>query len=80
MSAKINLTEGLLAERAALGVRIRTLRTHRGWSQEQLAERAGLDRQTIGRIELSTRGPSIDAYLVVAQALGVPTAWLFRDE
>ena len=79
MSAKINLTPELYGERADVGTRIRALRTHRGWSQEQLAERAGIDRQTVIRIELSTRGPSIDAYLVVAQALGVPTAWLFAD-
>jgi len=80
MSAKITLTAEQLERRRAAGARIRTLRTDRGWSQEHLAERASIDRQTIYRIELGTRGPSIDAYLVVADALGVPLWRLFRDE
>ncbi len=56
------------------------LRTERGWSQEELAERAGVDRQSVGRIELSSRGLSIDAYLAIAGALGVPMGRLHRDE
>jgi transcriptional regulator with XRE-family HTH domain len=80
MSAKINLTESQLRERALVGVRIRHLREDRGWTQPQLAERAAIDRQTVGRMELSLRGPSIDAYLAVAAALGIPAWRLFRDE
>ncbi len=49
-------------------------------TQEDLGELAGLDRQTIGRIENSVRGNSIDVYLLVADALGVPLWRLFRDE
>jgi transcriptional regulator with XRE-family HTH domain len=33
------------------GMRIRLLRTARGWSQERLAEEAGVDRQTVGLAE-----------------------------
>lgn len=67
-------------ERRQHGLRILALREARGWSQEALAERAGLDRQTIGRMETSVRGVSIDAYLLVADALDVPLWRLFRGE
>jgi DNA-binding XRE family transcriptional regulator len=81
MPAKIHLRPEQLAERQAIGVRVRALRQGRGWTQPQLAERARLgDRQTIYRIELGTHATSLDAYLVVADALGVPLWRLFRDE
>jgi putative transcriptional regulator len=81
MPAKIHLTPEQLTERRAIGARVRALREDRGWTQPQLAERAGLgDRQTIYRIELGTHANSIDAHLVVADALGVPLWRLFRDE
>jgi transcriptional regulator with XRE-family HTH domain len=80
MPAKITLPPDLAEQRRRTGGRIRALRTERGWTQEQLAERAGVDRQTIYRMELSSRGLSIDAYLVVAAALGIPAWRLFRDE
>ncbi|PYC83472.1 XRE family transcriptional regulator [Streptomyces tateyamensis] len=80
MSARFTLTPTQLDERAAIGRRVRALRTERGWSQEDLAERAGIDRKSVYRIELSSRGLSIDAYLAIATALEVPTARLHRDE
>jgi transcriptional regulator with XRE-family HTH domain len=80
VSARIALTPDELLKRAELGRRIRELRMERGWSQEDLAERAGIDRKSVYRVELSSRGLSIDAYLVVATALGVPIGRLFRDE
>lgn len=81
MPAKIVLTPEQHAERRAIGIRVRSLREDRGWTQPQLAELAHLgDRQTIYRIELGTHATSINAYLVVADALGVPLWRLFRDE
>lgn len=80
MPARYALPDHLLMERRHHGLRILALREAKGWSQEILAEHAGLDRQTIGRMETSVRGVSIDAYLLVADALGVPLWRLFRDE
>jgi len=34
-----------------IGLRVRVCREHRGWSQEQLAERAELHDRTVGKIE-----------------------------
>lgn len=72
MPAKINLPDELLEQRRAIGARIRALRTERGWSQEQLAERTTIDRQTIYRIELGTMNSGINTYLLAAAAFGVP--------
>lgn len=80
MPARFFLPDRLLMERRRHGLRILALREAMGWSQEILAERAGMDRQTVGRMETSARGVSIDAYLLVADALGVPLWRLFRDE
>lgn len=50
----------------------------RGWSQEVLGERAGLDRRTISSIELGTRSPLMDHIILIAHALGVPLRRLFE--
>ncbi len=46
--------------------RIRELRTEKGWSQGELAERLGVSRQTINAIE----GERYDPSLPLAFALG----------
>lgn len=52
------------------GIRIREVRTIRGWSQEELASNADVSRPTVARIE---RGDDVStATLVkVAEALGL---------
>jgi transcriptional regulator with XRE-family HTH domain len=55
-----------------VGARIRRLRRTRGWSQATLAERAGLGRITVTRIELGTQDASLSTLAALATALGVP--------
>ncbi|MEU3962940.1 helix-turn-helix transcriptional regulator [Streptomyces buecherae] len=64
--------------RRRVGARIRGLREERGWSQEHLAERAGISRQTMYRTELATHAATIDMLAHIADALGVPLADLVR--
>ncbi|MFE2346511.1 helix-turn-helix domain-containing protein [Kitasatospora cineracea] len=80
MSFKIHMPSHLLMDRQLIGDRVKRLRLAAGWSQTELANRAGVSRNTIVRMETSTQGLPIDAYLVVADALGVPAWRLFRDE
>ena len=61
----------------ALGRRIRQLRAARGWSQERLAEHAGMDRSYVAGIEVGTRNPSLKAIEKLAAALRVPLSALF---
>jgi len=63
----------------ALGQRVRTLRTAKGWSQEQLAEEAGMHRTYVWGIEQGTRNPSLRHLTRVADALGVTLKSLFEE-
>ncbi len=80
MPFKINLPPHLLMDRQVIGGRIKALREARGWTQEGLAEHSGLHRNTIVRMETGAQAPSLDAYLLVADALGVQAWRLFKDE
>lgn len=69
----------MLAERQAIGLRIRESRQGRGLSIDQLAEATFLDRKTIIRTELGRHSASIDNLLLIARALGVPLSTLVRE-
>ena len=60
-----------------LGQRLRKLRQERGWTQEQLAERAGKHWTYIGGIERGTRNPTVTVLEAVTTALGITLADLF---
>jgi transcriptional regulator with XRE-family HTH domain len=67
------------ARQRALGHRIAALREDAGLSQEQLAERAGMERRSIQRYENAVRTPRITDLWLIAEALGVPAADLIAD-
>jgi DNA-binding XRE family transcriptional regulator len=54
-----------------LGREMRRLRVARGWSQAQLAARAGVSRQLVGAVEAGRHLPRVDAGAALATALGV---------
>ena len=56
--------------RNLLSVNMKRLRKERGWSQEALADAAGLDRTYISGIERVVRNPTITVVERIAQALG----------
>jgi len=60
---------------------IHALRTARGWSQAELADRVGATRQTINAIEQEKYAPSLELAFRIAQAFGVgfEKVWLFID-
>ena len=55
--------------RNQLAVNMKRLRTERGWSQEALADAAGLDRTYISGIERVVRNPTISVVDRIAKAL-----------
>lgn len=61
-----------------LGVNVRKLRTARGWSQDALAVKAGMQRSYISDLERGTRNPSVDALGRLAVALEIPPWELLR--
>jgi transcriptional regulator with XRE-family HTH domain len=54
-----------------LGIRIRELRTRRGWSQEAFADVAGVHRTYMGHLERGEKNVSFLSIVRVANALGV---------
>ncbi|KUL59704.1 hypothetical protein ADL32_19245 [Streptomyces albidoflavus] len=66
----------LLDERRALGDRIRERRMRQNLTQERLAERAGVSRDTVQRIERGTSDPRYSQLARIARALDTPLAKL----
>jgi len=54
-----------------LGANIATARLRRRWRQQDLAEKAGITRQTLVAIEQGKLGTGIGAYVAVLWALGL---------
>jgi len=56
---------------AGLAQNVKALRAARGFSQAQLAKRAGIPRTTLSLLESGTANPTLDVALRVARALDV---------
>lgn len=59
---------------------IRALRKERGISQEDLARRCGVSRQTINAIEKGDYNPTIKLCLAICRVLGKTLDELFWEE
>ena len=57
---------------------MRELRTAKAWSQERLADEAGMHRTYMWGIEQGTRNPSLRHLTRLADALGVTLESLFE--
>jgi transcriptional regulator with XRE-family HTH domain len=62
----------------SLGRRIRQLRHAKGWSQEHLADEAGMHRTYMWGIEQGVRNPSVRHLVRIADALKVSLTTLFE--
>ena len=58
---------------------LRRLRLKSGLTQEELADRAGLNRNYIGMIEREENAPTVDALEQIAVALGIEPVALFHE-
>jgi transcriptional regulator with XRE-family HTH domain len=54
-----------------LGDRVRTLRSQRGWSLEELATVSGVSRSMLSQIERNETNPTVVVALAISKALGV---------
>lgn len=59
------------------GKRVRDLRIIANLSQEELAFRAGLNKNYLSDVERGTRNPSLKAIYQIAHGLNVPVETLF---
>ena len=60
--------------------RVKELRTLRNWTQEQLAEAAGVSRQSINSIERNRYVPSLELALTFARIFSCSTDQIFQLE
>jgi transcriptional regulator with XRE-family HTH domain len=57
---------------------VREMREARGWTQEQLAERANMNASYLGFVERGDNVPTLTIILQIAEGLGVEAAELLR--
>jgi transcriptional regulator with XRE-family HTH domain len=62
----------------AFGKRVRELRKDRGWTQERLAEEAGMNWLQIGHIERGASDPKLSTIVKLAKAFRLHPSDLLR--
>lgn len=60
--------------------KIMELRKKNGWSQEELAEKIHVSRQSVSKWESSASIPDLSKILLLSQVFGVSTDYLLRDD
>ena len=64
--------------RKVIARNVRAFRQERVWSQEELADRAGVHRTYISQVERAVTNPTATAIAKIAAALGVEPSELLR--
>jgi putative transcriptional regulator len=62
----------------AIRIQIRELRARREMTQQELADRVGVTRQTVIAMEQDKYSPSLETAFKVAMVLGVPIEQCFK--
>jgi transcriptional regulator with XRE-family HTH domain len=65
-----------MAPRLKVAMRIRQLRDKHGWSQEELARRAGVSRTFLARLETARQDPTLSTLEKLARAFRVKVSAL----
>lgn len=60
--------------------KIVSLRKRAGWSQEELAEKLGVTRQSVSKWEGAQSVPDMDKVVSLSRLFGVTTDYLLKDE
>ena len=63
-----------------LADKIMELRKKNGWSQEELAEKVGVSRQSISKWESAQSVPDLNKILLLSKVFEVSTDYLLKDE
>lgn len=60
--------------------RLRELRSERGWSQADLAQRLDVSRQSVNAVETGKFDPSLPLAFAIARIFGMPIEQIFLDD
>jgi putative transcriptional regulator len=69
-----------MAKNMATNIRMKVARIEKGWTQQELADRIGATRQTIGLIEKGEYNPTLALCIRIAKALNRTLNQLFWEE
>lgn len=64
---------------SSIGKRIRKFREHKGWRQEDFAEKIGLSVTYTGMIERGEKVPKLETFITIANVLEVSADQLLAD-
>jgi DNA-binding XRE family transcriptional regulator len=67
-----------MSPRESVAVRVKRIREQRGMTQEQLAEKAGISRTYLARLETARHDPTLSMLEKIAKALRVDVAKLLK--
>lgn len=62
-----------------LSEKILMLRNQNGWSQEELAEKLNVSRQSVSKWEVGASIPDLDRIMLLSEIFGVTTDYLLKD-
>lgn len=60
--------------------RLKVLRAERYWSQQDLAERLGVSRQSVNAIETGRYDPSLPLAFTISELFGLPIEAIFSRD
>jgi len=60
--------------------RLKVLRAERDWSQQDLAGRLGVSRQSVNAIEKGRYDPSLPLAFTISEVFGLPIEEIFEKE
>ena len=67
-------------DKVLLGNRIKETRLKKGYTQNALAQYAGVSNVYLGEIERGLKMPSLQSFIKIIQALNVSADYILRDE
>lgn len=67
-------------EKTLLGQRLRKIRLEKGYTQQQLAEKAHMGNVYLGEIERGLKMPSLNTFIKIIEALDTSADYILRDE
>ena len=63
-----------------LAEKIQALRKQNNWSQEELAVKLGVSRQSVSKWESGTSIPDLERIIKISRVFGVSTDYLLKDD
>lgn len=67
-------------DKSTLGKKLRQIRAEKGYTQQCLAEKAGIGNVYLGEIERGLKMPSLNSFIRIIEALNVSADYILREE